>query len=750
MPESSVRRGDRLSVLLLCDDRPSHAPNVLEHLGALQRYSRHRLDVSNPRGLSSSRLLRFEHYDVVILHYSIFALSDIALPPWFREQLAAFSGLKVQFVQDEYRSVDAMTERMRELGIDLLFSSVPPDALALVYGTRIPGVDVVPTLTGFVPARLQELPRQPLAGRPLDVVYRGRSIPYWLGRLGQEKVLIGREFMARAALTDLRCDISWTETDRIYGEAWYRFLGSSRTTLGTESGASIVDFDGALQERTESYLRSKPTATFDEVQREILSPFEGNAVIQTLSPRVFEAAAVGTGMVNFTGRYSDVIEPWTHYIPLEKDFSNFDQVAAAIREDELLDTMAARAHEDLVRSGRYSLQAFVQGLEREIEARVKPVPHRPRPRIGSKVTRSLLPLERLRSREQRAELPLAISLRTRTIDRARQRLIQRFPAVEALALRAELEGPRDQSDRVLHDLVRLAAAAAAHTRELRYLGPPFDVRVELDDHERRVILVSTPRPSQGAAERLQLRHRVEPAIREGRLDEIVWNHRAVGVYLKFLSVPTASLDIGYHIVNGAHRFSALADLARRDPEGVIAALEPLFQPRPADPAHELPGRLVSLVRVASSPGAVASRGAAALRAVLMSKELRVLLGAYLRNADARSEASIDRVLEDFFALSLVGQAAVQMELDAARRILVYRTSPPDVRDGVKLDAKTVQSLEQIVWDNSALGPSVTSKNRPRVSVTFQAGVHEFQALTLVARRFPALAAPALLRAAASE
>ena len=121
--------------------------------------------------------------------------------------------------------------------------------------------------------------------------------------------MIGRDFLTRASSTDLRCDISWTEAERIYGDAWYRFLSSSRATLGTESGASIVDFDGSLQARTDAYLRTHPGATFEEVEAEILAPFEGNAVIEAVSPRVFEAAAVGTGMVNFPGRYSAVIEP---------------------------------------------------------------------------------------------------------------------------------------------------------------------------------------------------------------------------------------------------------------------------------------------------------------------------------------------------------------------------------------------------------------------------------------------------------
>ena len=368
-------------ILLLCDDRPSHAPNVLEHIRALQRFSRHDVQLFNTHGLSHSRALRLGDYDAVVVHYTIFILSDNYLAPRFREQLAAYEGLKAQFIQDEYRQVDAMTARMRELGIDLLFSAVPADAVPDVYGPRLPGVDVVSTLTGYVPAEFEGRARRPLEGRMLDVVYRGRAIPYWLGRLAQEKVVIGRSSSGGLRGTGLRCDIAWTEAERIYGEDWYRFLASSRTTLGTESGASIVDFDGSLQTRTDTYLEAGPGASFEEVERELLAPFEGNAVIQTISPRVFEAAALGTAMVNFTGRYSGAIERWVHYVPLEKDFSNFAEVMEAIRDEALLDRIAARAHADLVASGGYSLQSFVEEFDLEIDT-LRPLERRPRSRAA--------------------------------------------------------------------------------------------------------------------------------------------------------------------------------------------------------------------------------------------------------------------------------------------------------------------------------------------------------------------------------
>jgi hypothetical protein len=435
-------------------------------------------------------------------------------------------------------------------------------------------------------------------------------------------------------------------------------------------------------------------------------------------------------MVNFTGRYSDVIEPWVHYVPLEKDFSNFEEALDAIRDDAVLDGIAERAHADLVASGRYSLRAFVEGFDDEIEARAKPGQRRSRPRAAQAASRSLLAVEQLLTPARRAELPVVVSLRSRALERAESRLLRRFPEIEALAARHE---------KVRADLVRLAAAVAAHLRELRYLGPPFDVRPELDDEDRRLTLVGTRDPLPGASLPSELHDRLVAAIRDGRLEEIVWNNSEVGG-ITFVSIPPARLEIGYHITGATRRFTALAELIHEDPDGVLSALEPLFRDRPDIPVHELDRRSGTLFRAVLEPGPMAARGTATVRAVLGSKELRRLLRAYLGSPEARAETPLDVLLKDLFRLQLVGEAPVALELDAERKTLVYRTNGSRPESAAVLDPATVGDLEQIVWDNS----------EAKSSVEWTDDLYEFEALTLVARRFPELAAPALERAASAR
>lgn len=357
----------RLSVLLLADNGKYHANTVLDHIAAFSKYSQHQIYLYNPRWLMQNKLLDLEEFDVVVLHYSLAIIYSHYLPDDLREKLRSYSGLKVQYIQDDYRQVDQYTAAMRDIGIDILFTPYPEHKIPSLYTEeRLPGVKKYTTLTGYVPDRYLTVPHRPLSERPIDVGYRGRDLPYWLGSLAQEKTWIAQGFLERAVRYNLVCDIAWKEEDRIYGAAWDEFISSCKAMLGTESGASITDFDGSVERRTKEYLSAHPDADFWEVYEKVLAPYDGNLVENTISPRIFECAAHRTALVLFPGEYAGVIRPWEHYIPLKKDFSNFAEVVERIRDLDYLEQMTLHTYDDLIASGRYSYRKMVETFDRAI------------------------------------------------------------------------------------------------------------------------------------------------------------------------------------------------------------------------------------------------------------------------------------------------------------------------------------------------------------------------------------------------
>jgi hypothetical protein len=573
------------SILLLCDDSRGHAGNLLEHISAFRRYSRHEVTTFNPVGAGDAARIDLAPYDVVVVHYSVAVLLDSYLPPVLREQIASYEGLKVQFIQDEYRWVDGVTARMRELGIDVLFTCIPEAEAEKLYRPRLPDVQLVTTLAGYVPdASVGRLTR--LDERPLDVGYRGRTVPYWLGRFGQEKAEIGRGFLERAGAYALRCDIAWSETDRLYGRRWTEFLTSCRAALGTESGSTIADFDGSVERGVRDYLAAHPTATFDEIERDVLAAYEGNLDLKVISPRQFEAAALQTALVLFPGGYSGILEPDRHYISLERDFSNMDEVAERLRSLPELQAMVDRTHEEIVASGRFSLASFISGFDRLIDKRA-PTPSRLL-RKGRRLRRPL------RARLRRLERPLYLQLRSLAAlgFLARRRVLRRLAAAwlrDADARRAI--GPA----RLLDDLLKLMLLLEAQRGQV-WFGPQFRVEWRLDPAAGRLVFGSRPFQSDafGSVDGKGEPEIIGRALREGRVDEIVWNHVGVGevVWAPLIAGRKVAVHVGYHAVNGAHSFRALTVLARRSPRLVLEVLQPLL----GAPAVRLPADARDQVR----------------------------------------------------------------------------------------------------------------------------------------------------------
>lgn len=355
---------ERPRLLLLCDYRPREAATVLDHINAIRLKSRTAVYVLPMYGDIPDDL-DLEAFDGLIIHYNLQMRNDKYLSRLARWRISRYTGVKAAFIQDEYRFVDETVSVMRTLGIEILFSCVPPGEVTKVYPPEVlPKLRrVVNVLTGYVPEHLLTIPVRSYEDRTIEVGYRGRRLPAWLGELAQEKVGIAERFSADATSRGLVVDISVDEHDRLYGAPWVEFIRSCRAMLGTESGASVFDFDGSIEAAVGRHLAAHPGTSFAELQRLYFADREGRIRLNQISPRSFEAAALGTLMVMYPGEYSGILEPWRHYVPLAKDHSNMQQVVDAIRDRALWQDITDRARTEVALNPAHSYQAMVDSID---------------------------------------------------------------------------------------------------------------------------------------------------------------------------------------------------------------------------------------------------------------------------------------------------------------------------------------------------------------------------------------------------
>jgi len=145
---------------------------------------------------------------------------------------------------------------------------------------------------------------------------------------------------------------------------WIRFTTSCKAMLGTESGASVCDFTGRIQRNVEAHVARDPNVDFETLRRLYFEKEDGRIMMNVISPRCFEAAALRTLMILYEGHYSGVLQPWRHYVPLQRDHGNMAEVARVLRDPARAQEIVDRAFREVAQNPAYTFKAMVGLVDR--------------------------------------------------------------------------------------------------------------------------------------------------------------------------------------------------------------------------------------------------------------------------------------------------------------------------------------------------------------------------------------------------
>jgi hypothetical protein len=389
-----------LKILLYCNipNDSEKTSTVINHIDSFENHSLNDIECwSSLSGLPNEDKLG--KFDCLVIHYSISLIFEKYISRQTLDKIKSFKGMKILFIQDEYRRVNFICNKINYAEIDMVYTCAPKSVSQKLYSRLNKSILIHTTLTGYVPDTFANIETRIISQRKIDVGYRARKCPFFLGRKGIQKYLIGRNFLENKKSQELICDISCKEKDRLYGKDWIDFLSNCKTTLGTESGSSIIDFVGDIEYNLNFYQAFHPFATFDDVPKEILKS-DGELEIQVISPRCFEAAALGTVLVLYPGSYSGILVRDKHYIGLEKDFSNINEVVEKIKDLDSLQEMANFTRKALVESGNFSYKKFVNEFDKNLDMLMEKKNFKSRSIIGDKTSLSSDKIESVKCRKK--------------------------------------------------------------------------------------------------------------------------------------------------------------------------------------------------------------------------------------------------------------------------------------------------------------------------------------------------------------
>lgn len=344
------------------------AATISEHVTAFEQFSRFpvfRVNVAVPPHADALQV----PFRVVLLHYSLFGSDRYPLPEGWRHYLEASQAWKIAFFQDEYLLCRQRFDFINRYGVNSIYTLFEPSQYPKVY-QRFTGVPYLYTqIPGYVSPRMLDGAARfarPAQARTIDLGYRSRVLPVYMGRGAQEKTNIALDWKRCAAGSGLRMDIETEEVHRLYGAAWYRFLGNCHAFLGVESGVSAVDLDDVLFRAYQERCHDPALVRYDDFWQALLAPYEDNVYYRTISPRHFEAAAFRTCQVMFEGRYSGILTAGEHYIALQKDFGNFPDALRQLRDPQVRRRITETCHRDLIESGRFTYARMLAEFDEQL------------------------------------------------------------------------------------------------------------------------------------------------------------------------------------------------------------------------------------------------------------------------------------------------------------------------------------------------------------------------------------------------
>lgn len=379
-------------------DRLSYYDDWLNAFENAPQFDAIPLDIVNPEARARLPALLRE-VDAVVLLHSTNGDTTIYLEPHV-EALSRRAVPLLTFVGNEVSLPGSPIADKRRI-----FNVLRPEYVAtqlLLEAGRYLFEDVASRKVVAIPHALNPaafMPIKPANERPLDVGARAaRYLPH-LGDDDRNRLM--QWFSDHGSAHGLNVEMSDERLDR---KGWSDYLNQCKSTVSTEAGTWFLERDDTTVNAIREYVLSKSAKGFvlrndsplrslghrmpwwmksivrramrggpvrhEALLNEQLDPkdifdrfFSGRQrpsyYGKCISSRHFDAAGTKTCQIMFRGRFNDILTADEHYLALEPDFSNVDDVLAAFRDPVRRQHVEDAAY-DLVRTKHTYAQRMQQ------------------------------------------------------------------------------------------------------------------------------------------------------------------------------------------------------------------------------------------------------------------------------------------------------------------------------------------------------------------------------------------------------
>jgi len=275
---------------------------------------------------------------------------------------------KIAMSQDDYDCSAILDRWMVDWKIDLVYT-VCPEYWTVLYPKYSKVGKIELGYTGYISDSWIDSWKntKPFSERSIDVSYRANKLPPNFGTIGKIKGEIGELFKKTVLGEKFNLDISTDPKKMIPGDRWHSFMEDSKFCLTTNSGSSLLDLEGEIRKKVNYYLAKQPKASFAEVEKECFLGEDCKYKFLAISPRNIEAALAKTVQIATPGPYNGLLKAYEHYIPLEPDCSNIEEVLSIIKDTQKVNKIANNCKEAILSKDGLRFKNHVRDIIEKIQ-----------------------------------------------------------------------------------------------------------------------------------------------------------------------------------------------------------------------------------------------------------------------------------------------------------------------------------------------------------------------------------------------
>jgi hypothetical protein len=344
--------------------------------------------------LGKSQQNKIENARVIILHHSVTADTNDILKQ-LMAVLQARKGMLFAFVGNEVNLLSfSMSERLallKQIQPEYILTQLLQEAGEWLYQ------DCFQSQVLSIPHALNTQVFKPVndwEGRSTDLGVRSARYPIYVGDNDRNDLL--RYFLDNPMGFNLDIKLSNDEYTRFTRDEWAQFLNQIKMTLATEAGSFFLARDDqlrdhvrdALQAASSRHVITRVPAFAKTIMNWVPLRFRhkiklalGHVVVsahdiderdahksqalidkhypktlacpvysKAISSRHFDAIGTKTLQIMFPGRYNDILHANEHYIALNRDFSNIDQVMSWLNHPHKAKKMVEEAYQHVLKN----------------------------------------------------------------------------------------------------------------------------------------------------------------------------------------------------------------------------------------------------------------------------------------------------------------------------------------------------------------------------------------------------------------